>query len=109
MNDWLHFKTQIVGTIGLERDALHVYVSVLIQFAIAIALRRGIGDWLPWLAVLVAACGNEILDVGVEVWPDPAMQAAQAVHDIVNSMILPTILLVAVRLGPSRLFEKRYL
>jgi hypothetical protein len=107
VTDWLHLKTQIVATIGLDRDALHVYASVLIQFAVAIALRRSIGNWLPWLAVLMAACGNEVLDVGVEVWPDPAMQAAQAVHDIVNSMILPTLLVAAVRLGPPRLFGKR--
>lgn len=107
MTDWLHFKTQIVATIGLDRDALHVYVSVLIQFAVAIALRRGLGDWLPWIAALIAACVNEVLDVGVEIWPDPAMQAGQAIHDVVNSMILPTLLLAAVRWGPPGVFERR--
>lgn len=101
MTDWLQFKTQIVATIGLDRDALHVYFAVLIQFAAALGFRRSLGDWLPWLAVLAAACVNEALDVRVEVWPEAAMQAGRAIHDIVNSMILPTILLAAVRWFPS--------
>lgn len=104
MTDWLQFKLQIVAAIGLDRDALHVYFSVLIQFAVALGFRRSLGHWLPWLAVLVAACVNEVLDFRVEIWPQAAMQAAMAIHDIVNSMILPTILLAAVRWLPSTLF-----
>ena len=106
MTDWLQFKSQIVATIGLDRDALHIYISVLIQLAVALVLRRSLGDWLPWLAVLAAACVNEVLDVRVELWPDPAMQAGQAIHDIVNSMILPTILLAVARWSPSTLFVR---
>lgn len=104
MTDWLQLKSQIVATIGLDRDALHIYISVLIQFAVALGFRRSLGDWLPWLAVLAAACVNEVLDVRVEIWPEAAMQAAMAIHDIVNSLILPTILFAAVRWFPSTLF-----
>jgi hypothetical protein len=106
MTDWLQFKLQIVATIGLDRDALHVYFAVLIQFAVALAFRWSLGNWLPWLAVFAAACVNEVLDVRVEIWPEAAMQAGQAIHDIVNSMILPTILLAAVRWFPSTMFVR---
>jgi len=106
MTDWLQFKSQIVAAIGLDRDALHIYASVLIQFAVAAVARRSLGDWLPWLAVLAAACVNEVLDVRVELWPDAYMQAGKAVHDIVNSMLLPTVLLAAVRWFPTALFSR---
>lgn len=102
--DWLRLKTEIVAAIGLERDAMHIYVSVLIQFAVALFLRRGLAHWLPLLAVLIAACGNEFLDLQVETWPEPDEQLAESVRDIVNSMLMPALLFAVARWSPAAIF-----
>ena len=98
--DWLLFKDELTRATALSRDALHIYLGVSVQFAAALLLRRKLGDWSPWLVVLMLALINEAADLWVEIWPQHTMQAASALHDIVNTMILPTILLALSRWVP---------
>lgn len=97
-------KTQL-ASITVAMDALHIYAAVLIQMLAAWLLRRPLSSLWPWLAVLVAEGANEALDllegdtVSLESW-----QIDGAVHDLVNTMVLPTLLLLLVRYAP-RLFE----
>ena len=97
--DWLLLKTELVRATALSRDALHIYLGLFVQLTAALLLRRRLGDWLPWLAVFALAVGNEIADLWVEIWPQHAFQAASAIHDLVNTMILPTALLLFARHG----------
>lgn len=92
-------KAAIAEWTGLERDALHIYAAILIQLASAALLRRTLASPWPWLVVLVFALGNEWLDMSgdrlIEDW-----EKAAAVHDLWNSMLLPTLLLLVVRFAP---------
>lgn len=97
--DWLLFKTELVRATALSRDALHIYLGLLAHVGAALLLRRRLGDWLPWLAVLALAVGNEVADLWVDIWPEHAFQAASAIHDLVNTMILPTAVLAFARRG----------
>jgi hypothetical protein len=103
--DWLELKA-LSSQIGLEKDALHIYLGFLIQILAAMVLRRSLSNWIPWAVVLLAAMVNEVLDLQtpgdnpVERW-----QILGARHDIVNTMILPSLLLVLCRFAP-RLFAR---
>lgn len=101
MVEWQQFKLVLIGLTGLERDALHIYAATAIQLAAALLLRRRLGDWLPWLVVLGCALLGEAADVGVEIWPDSALQADKAVHDLINTMIMPSILMILSRWRPD--------
>ena len=95
-------KNAIATWTDLERDALHIYAAILLQIGSAALLRRSLASPLPWLAVLAAALVNELLDVrrdGVfEDW-----ERAAALHDLWNSMLVPTILLLLARFAPGLL------
>jgi hypothetical protein len=97
--DWEQVKSAIAIWTELERDALHIYAAILLQIVAAALLRRSLASPLPWLAVLAAALANESLDIrrdGVfEAW-----ERAAALHDLWNSMLVPTILLLLVRFAP---------
>lgn len=97
--DWIQLKAELVAVTALERDALHIYFALVAQVGAAFLLRRTLGDWLPWFTVLALELLNEAADLWVEIWPQHAMQAASAIHDIVNTMILPTALLGLARWG----------
>lgn len=99
--DWLMFKGELVRAAALSRDALHIYFAVLAQIAACLLLRRKLGDWLPWVAVLILELANEGADLWVDIWPEHAFQAASAIHDIVNTMAVPTLLLVLSRWAPG--------
>ncbi len=99
---WVAWKSDLVGLTDLDRDALHIYAGVGLQLGIALLIRRGLGTWLPWLAVLLVALAVEVADIYVEFWPSPVMQGGKAVHDIVNTLILPTLLLLYTRYVDTR-------
>ncbi|HEX8239462.1 MAG TPA: hypothetical protein VF574_06965 [Allosphingosinicella sp.] len=97
--DWEQIKATISLWTDLERDALHIYAAILFQIGAAALLRRSLASPLPWLVVLVAALGNEVLDAFrdgvVEAWEHQA-----ALHDLWNTMLVPTVLALVVRFAP---------
>lgn len=100
--DWQQIKEVIALWTNLERDALHIYAALLVQVASAWVLRRRLAHWLPWTCVLALAVANELLDMKgdelVEQWELDA-----GLHDLWNTMLLPTLLLLLARFAP-RLF-----
>lgn len=101
MANWLAFKRVLVEAADIDRDAFHIYAGIAIQLAAALLLRRRLGDWLPWLAVAGIALVNEGLDVYSDIWPDRALQAGKSLHDLVITMIVPTILMILARRWPA--------
>jgi hypothetical protein len=97
--DWQQIKETIAVWTDLERDALHIYAALIAQVGSALLLRRSLAHWLPWLFVLALAIGNELLDMygngRVEDW-----EIDSAVHDLWNTMLLPTLLLLLARFAP---------
>lgn len=100
--DWHGIKDVIALRTGLERDALHIYAALLVQASSALVLRRSFASPWPWLCVLALAAGNEILDTFgdrlVEAWEIDA-----SLHDLWNTMLLPTLLLLLARFAPGLL------
>jgi hypothetical protein len=104
--DWNGLKDEAARLL-FEKDALHIYAAVLIQLVVARWSNRSLADLRPWAAVLALELVNEVVDVarGGEARL-MAWQVVSAVHDIVNTMILPTILLLLTRHAPE-LFSRR--
>lgn len=104
--DWMGLK-DLGSDLGLAKDALHIYGAVAIQIAAALLFRRSLANWLPWFAVLLAALLIEFGDMWfgeeahIQQW-----QIDGAKHDMLNTMVLPSVLLVLARYAPS-LFNAR--
>ena len=99
--DWDSLKDE-AGRLLLAKDALHIYAALAIQLIAAKLSRRSLGHVLPWLWVLVLELINELFDLGRGMEPEVRpWQVVSAVHDIVNMMILPTVLLLLCRREPT--------
>jgi hypothetical protein len=98
-------KAWLEHAVGLNMDALHVYLGLAILTLAALVLRKPLRSPMPWLVLFVLELGNEYYDWTYEVWPGPdrQIQLAEGVRDIWNTMAVPTLLLVASRWFP-RLF-----
>ena len=97
--NFVEFKHSLEVTTGLHQDSLHIFVALLIQILVAAVSRRGVAHPLPWICVLLAELVNEGLDLhlvrlrtGPDIWA--------SVHDVWNTMLLPTMLLVIGRFAP---------
>lgn len=104
--DWEQIKSAISLSTGLERDALHIYAAILLQVGSAALLRRSLGSVLPWLVVLAAAVGNEWLDITRDRLFEDWEQGA-AIHDLWNTMLVPTLLALLARFAPRLLAGER--
>jgi hypothetical protein len=99
--DWMGMKG-LAEALTVQKDALHIYAALLIQVGAAALFRKSLARWLPWLAVLLVELGNEAMDVAfgeeahLQQW-----QLVGARHDIINTMILPTALLLLCRYAPA--------
>lgn len=91
----------------IAKDALHIYVAFVIQISAAALFRKPLSSGLPWIVVLLFVMVNE----GLDMWFGEERQLKQwqiegAAHDLVNTMILPTALLLLCRYAPE-LFRGR--
>lgn len=101
LKSWYQTKMAIEHVSVVSSDALHVIIGPLLWLLAAIVLRRRLGDLLPWLVVFAAAVFNEGVDLWVERWPSPRQQYAETAKDILLTIALPTVLMLAARWRPS--------
>jgi len=98
---WYQVKLFIEHASGISLDALHILVGFAIFLLAAGLLRRSVASPYPWLVTLMLEIGNEAHDFMVELWPDPGSQMGEATKDIMLTMALPTLLMLAARRRPS--------
>ena len=68
---------------------------------LALILRRPVTSWLPLLGAFAVVLVNELVDLWVEVWPERGMQAGEAGKDLLTTMAVPLMLLLAFRSFPG--------
>ena len=90
-------KLSIVSSVGLGKDALHIYFGLALFLVVRLVWRRRGGGLIAWGAVLVMACGGEWLDVQAEIGRSAIQPDAAHWHDIWNTMFWPTMLLIVGR------------
>lgn len=103
---WNEFKLFLEASVSFSPDALHVLAGVFLLLALARLMDKPVGSWMPWGAVFVLAFLNELADLLADRWPKPEIQYGQGFKDLLLTMALPTMLLLAVRLAPA-LFERQ--
>ncbi|MFL6751763.1 MAG: hypothetical protein ACJ8FL_00830 [Sphingomicrobium sp.] len=107
MTSWYQAKLFVEHSLAVSPDSIHVVVGVLALLVVSLLTRRSIASWRPWLVLLVIELLNEAIDLWIEQWPDPGMQYGEGARDLLLTMLLPTVLLLAVRLRPD-LFRGPY-
>jgi hypothetical protein len=101
MSTWHQGKLFIEHFVAIDHDALHVIVGVLLWLVVGLLLRRPLSSWTPWLWVLAVIAWNEAVDLWVEQWPDPGQQYGEGAKDLLLTMLLPTVMMIAVRRRPD--------
>jgi hypothetical protein len=103
---WHQAKLFIEHAVALDHDALHVIVGVLLWIVLGLVVRRPLASWVPWLLLFVIILWNEAVDLWTEQWPDPGQQYGEGAKDLLITMLVPTVLLFAIRVRPD-LFRPR--
>lgn len=94
-------KFWLVTTLGLSKDALHVYVGLIVFFAAALVFRLPLRDVRPLAAVLLAAVAGEVWDIQEAAGLGRVQHLADNWHDIWNTMFWPTAIFLLARYTPA--------
>ena len=101
MESWHQGKLFIEHSLSFSHDSIHILAGVLIWLAAGLLVKRPLSSWRPWLCVLALILWNETVDLTLEVWPDAGWQYGESLKDLLLTMSVPTLLMVATRLRPD--------
>lgn len=91
IKDWITLHT------GLENDALHIHLALLLYILALWLFRQSRRSRLPWLFVLALELGNESYDLITNWSGGPEWAMSEAAKDLWNTMLWPTVLLFVGR------------
>ncbi|HEV7234244.1 MAG TPA: hypothetical protein VGN36_08355 [Sphingorhabdus sp.] len=93
-HDLQMLKLYLLDFTGLGRDALHIYAGLTVFLGVRLLWRWRGGWFAAWLAALALALSIEWLDI--RAWGDPNSPRPDPNnwHDIWNTMVWPTVLLL---------------
>ena len=98
-------KLAIVSATGLSKDALHIYVGLCVFLFVAVASRRSLASWLPFLAVVLVASLGEVVDMRDDLSSLGYWRWSASLHDIINTSLWPAVFFLLAR--SSRLLRVR--
>lgn len=93
-------KHWLVSHLSLAKDALHVYVALIVFFGVALALKAPLRSWKPWATVLAVALAGEIWDLRDSVVTQSPIKLWANWHDIWNTMFWPSAIVLLARFTP---------
>ena len=97
MSQFQQTKIWLVQLFGLPKDALHIYVGLIVFFASAALFRWPLGSWKPLGAVLLAALAGETWDV-IDTWNIGGRPRwLRNWHDVWNTCLWPAVLFLLAR------------
>lgn len=98
-------KLWLVGNLGLAKDALHIYVGLIVYLGSALAFRWRLKDWRPFAVVVAVALIGEIWDIRDTLSEGRKVRGWANWHDVWNTCFWPLVLLLLARF--SMLFDRR--
>lgn len=91
-------KIQLVNALGINADACHIYVGlILFVLAAAVFRKRGVRPWML-IPVIVSAILGEILDAKYQIHALGYWEWDKSLRDIVNTVLMPVVLYYLLKL-----------
>jgi hypothetical protein len=104
---WLQqAKLWLIETVGLEKDALHVYLALILVFGSARLFRWPLTSWKPPALVFVVALIGEAWDIrdGLITSVPLVVSWPLSLHDMINTMFWPLAIMLMARF--TRIFRQ---
>jgi len=90
-------KFWLIQHLGLAKDALHVHVGLLLFVGSALIFRWPVRSWKPWAVALAGALIGEAWDLRDSLVYHTRIALRGNFHDIWNTMLWPSALLLLAR------------
>jgi hypothetical protein len=96
------FKLRVLDTIPVSKDAAHVYVGMGCLLLALLVLRLPLRSYRALLPGLLAALAMEVFDLRDDLAGVGHFRWGASLKDVVNTNLLPLVLVTVARLGLIR-------
>ncbi len=100
-------KLAIVHLTGLSKDALHIYVGLVIFLVAACLVRRRAVSLIPIAVVVAIAVLGEVLDARDDLMEFGRWHVTASLRDVANTVFWPAILWLLLKLRVLSIPERR--
>lgn len=105
MSTYQNAKSVIVTLLELSHDSIHIHLGLLVFFAAVILWKRGAIEARCLIPVAITASLMEFFDLRddytyLTYFRQTALTAS--IHDLINTMFWPVVIVVLARLGKWR-------
>jgi hypothetical protein len=90
-------KLWLVQHMHLAKDALHIYVALILFFGSALLFGWRLRSWRPWLIVAAAAVIGELWDISDRHAGHIPQNYGANLHDVWNTLFWPSVILLLAR------------
>jgi len=97
MSPFQSFKHEVVQLAALSKDALHIYVGLVVFLTVAAIARKGLRSGMALLAVLGVAAVGEVLDLRDEMHSRQHLNWWASIHDLINTCFWPLVVWLLAR------------
>ncbi len=96
------FKLRILELVPVSKDAAHVYIGMTCLLFALLLLRIPLRSYRALLPAIVVALAMEVFDLRDDLTSVGHPRWGASLHDIVNTNLLPLVLVTIARLGLIR-------
>lgn len=95
-------KLFLIETLSLSRDALHIYIGFFAMMLTILILKKKMYQWSVLIPTFVLSLLAEAVDIWDELNTIGRVLVAASVHDILNTNLIPFILVLWARYQHKR-------
>lgn len=101
-SDYQQLKNQILHAIGISKDAVHIYIGIGCLLLSILVLRIAPSSYKALVLTTLVSLAMEAMDLRDNVHYRETTRALASLHDLVNTNLLPYLIVFALRLrlGP---------
>ena len=104
METFQTIKLFLVENAGLDKDALHIYVALLVYLLSCLLLRWKAWSLKPLVLVVLAAFAGELFDHQRNLAAGVEFSLDRHWKDFWNTLLVPTVIVLVARM--TRIFER---
>ena len=92
-------KLRVLDAVPVAKDAAHIYVGVACLLLAVLVFRVPLRSWRALVPGAIATVVMEALDLRDNVTDGAGLRWAASFRDVVNTNLIPVVLVLAARLG----------
>jgi hypothetical protein len=96
------FKLRVLAMVPVSKDAAHIYVGMACLLIALLVFRAPLRSYWALLPGVIAALAMEVLDLRDDLASVGHFRWGASLRDLVNTNLLPVVLVVAARLNLIR-------